>query len=141
MAPDSVPGGSDDASGIVCLGLPGWKDEACDVVQNRVRRGAGSGIVAQLVSRVHVLDNVVEETGRRGILLLSSTQSEVKGNSVSRNGLETPGRYDAIELAQAADANTISSNTIRLSPSVRQAIGIGPGCRGNQVVGNVVLPD
>jgi parallel beta-helix repeat protein len=139
MAPGTVAGG-DEASGIVCLGLPGFKDEACDVVQNTVRRCAGSGIVAQLVSRVRIHDNVVEETGRRGILLLSSTRSDVKGNEVSRNGLETPARYDAIELSQAANDNTITSNTIRLSPSVRQAIGVGPGCRGNKVDGNVVLP-
>jgi parallel beta-helix repeat protein len=130
----------DAGDGIVCLGLRGPLAEACVVADNTVRRCAGSGIVAQLVSRVRLEDNSVEDVGQRGIFLRTTSGSEVRGNSVSAVGQEAPGRYDAIELGFASSDNTIATNVIRLGAGTRQAIGICAACRGNQVTGNVVLP-
>ena len=74
---------------------------------------AGSGIVAQLVSRVSVEDNLVTEAGQRGVFLRSTLASEVRGNRVSAVGLESPGRYDAIELQASAHDNLVSENACR----------------------------
>jgi parallel beta-helix repeat protein len=114
--------------------------EACVVAGNTVRRCAGSGIVAALVSQVRLLDNTVEETGQRGIHVRSASASLVSGNHVYQVGLEAPGRYDGIELSHSANGNTITSNVCRLGGGMRQAIGVGAGCVGNQVTSNTVLP-
>jgi nitrous oxidase accessory protein NosD len=133
-------GAGEDGDGIVCRGLRSLLDDACAVTGNSVRRTAGSGLVVQLVSRVELLDNAVEEAGQRGLYLVSATQSQVRGNHVSRIGLEAPGRYDGIELARSANYNQITSNVCRLGGSMRNAIGIGAGCIGNVVASNTVLP-
>ena len=138
--PASGFGAGDDGDGIVCRGLKAMVPEACVIVGNTVRRCAGSGLVAALVSQVRLVDNIVEETGQRGIHLRSTTASLVSGNHVSRIGLEAPGRYDGIELTQSANGNTVTSNVCRLGGGMRNAIGVGPGCVGNQVVSNTVLP-
>lgn len=130
----------EDGDGIVCRGLRGLLPRACVVAQNVVRRTAGSGIAAHLVSRVEIADNRVEETGQRGILLRSATDSEVRGNEVGRAGAESRGRYDAIELAASANDNLVTQNVCRLGPETRSAVAIGPGCLRNRVFGNVSLP-
>jgi nitrous oxidase accessory protein NosD len=128
------------ADGIVCLGSDAVRQGVCIVSGNTVRRAAGSGIVAQLVSRVRLQDNTVEDVGQRGLLLTSTSDSEVTGNSVTRTGLAKPGAYDAIELATSSSRNRIASNVIRLGAGPRSAIGICPACRENEVTGNLVLP-
>lgn len=133
-------GAGEDGDGIVCRGLKAVVPSACVVRDNTVRRCAGSGLVAALVSEVRLLDNTVEEVGQRGIHLRSATASLVSGNHVSRIGLEASLRYDGIELTQSANANTITGNVCRLGGGMRNAIGVGPGCVGNQVVSNTVLP-
>jgi nitrous oxidase accessory protein NosD len=133
-------GAGESGDGIVCMGLRGLLFDACIVAQNTVRRCGGSGVLAQLVSHVHVLDNVIEEVGQQGILLRSTAESEVSGNRISESGQEAPGHYDAIELTQASSNNLIANNTCRLGTSARSPVGIAPGCRGNRVFGNVVLP-
>jgi hypothetical protein len=138
-APGAAAG--DDGDGIVCRGLRSLLAGACQVIGNTVRRSAGTGILAQLVSRVEVRDNTVEESGQRGLLLAATVASEVTGNHVSGSGGERPKRYDAIELAQSANDNLVAHNVVQLAPSTRQAIGIGPGCQGNRVFGNVVVPE
>jgi len=139
--PESEAGPGEGGDGIVCLGLKGPLADACVVTDNTVRRCAGSGIVAQLVSRVRLEDNTIEDVGQRGIFLRTTSASEVRGNSVSAAGGEAGERYDAIELAFASSDNTVAANVIRLGAGTRQAIGICAACRGNQVTGNVVLPD
>jgi nitrous oxidase accessory protein NosD len=138
--PGSGFGAGDDGDGIVCRGLKAVLPEACVVAGNSVRRCAGSGLVAALVSQVRLVDNIVEDTGQRGIHLRSVGASLVSGNHVSRIGLEAPGRYDGIELTQSANGNVVSSNVCRLGGGMRNAIGVGLGCVGNQVVSNTVLP-
>jgi nitrous oxidase accessory protein NosD len=133
-------GAGDDGDGIVCRGLKGVLEGACTVSGNTVHRVAGSGIVAQLVSRVSVEENVVSETGQRGVFLRSTLGSEVRGNRVSAVGLESPGRYDAIELQASAHDNLVSENACRPGASGRLAVGVGPGCLRNRVFGNVTLP-
>jgi parallel beta-helix repeat protein len=130
----------EDGDGIVCRGLRALVANACIVTGNIVRGVAGSGIVAQLVARVQVLDNEVSETGRRGVYLQSVVDSEVTGNRLASSGLETPGLYDAIALAQSANDNLVAQNTCRLGPATKAGIGIGLGCRDNRVFGNVVVP-
>jgi nitrous oxidase accessory protein NosD len=132
--------GVPDADGIVCLGSAAASDGACVVSGNTVRTCAGSGVVAQAVARVRLEDNLVEEVGQRGILLRSTARSDVRGNSVAGNGRERPSVYDAIELIASSSENRITANVIRLGPGTREAIGICPACRGNQVAGNTVLP-
>jgi parallel beta-helix repeat protein len=138
--PLSTLGAGEDGDGIVCRGLKSLLAEACVVTGNTVRRSAGSGIVAQLVSKVRLIDNTIEEVGQRGIHLRSATNSLVSGNHVTNIGLEAPGHYDGIELTHSANFNVIASNTCRLGGGLRNAIGIGPGCIGNQVESNTVLP-
>lgn len=133
-------GPGDAADGIVCLGSATAAQGACTVSGNTVRRCGGSGIVTQLVSRVRLADNTVEDVGRRGVLLHSTSESEVSGNSVARTGTEKPGAFDAIELVASSSGNRIAGNVIRLGPGPRSAIGICPACRGNELIGNVVLP-
>ena len=82
----------------------------------------------------------MEETGQRGIHLRNTTSSVVSGNHVWRIGLEAPGRYDGIELTFSSSGNVITSNVCRLGGGMRNAIGVGPGCVGNQVMSNTVLP-
>ncbi|HSD66315.1 MAG TPA: right-handed parallel beta-helix repeat-containing protein [Vicinamibacteria bacterium] len=134
------PGAGETSDGIVCLGSATARQDACVVTGNTVRRCGGSGIVAQLVSRVRLEDNTVEDVGQRGLLLRSASESEVRGNSVARTGVEKAGAYDAIELIVSSSDNQIAGNTIRLGSGPRSAIGICPDCRGNTVTGNVVLP-
>jgi nitrous oxidase accessory protein NosD len=138
--PRTGPGAGDDGDGIVCRGLKGVLEDACTVTGNTVRRVAGNGILAQLVSGVAVTDNVVGEAGQRGVLLRSALASEVRGNRVSDVGLESPGRYDAIELQSSAHDNLVAENAARIATSARAAVGVGPGCLRNRVFGNVTLP-
>jgi nitrous oxidase accessory protein NosD len=133
-------GKGEDGDGIVCRGLKAMVTAACVVSSNTISRTAGSGIVAALVSKVRIVDNTVEDAGQRGIHVRSTTESVVSGNHVTRIGLEAPGRYDGIELTQSANANVVTSNVCRLGGGMRNAIGIGPGCVGNQVESNTVLP-
>jgi nitrous oxidase accessory protein NosD len=134
-------GAGDDGDGIVCRGLRALLADACVVTENRVRLSAGSGIVAQLVSRVRVVDNVVEDTGQRGLHLRSALASEARGNQVARTGLELEQAYDAIELTHNANDNVVASNVCRLGAATRSGIGVDPSCRGNQLTANVVLPN
>jgi nitrous oxidase accessory protein NosD len=134
-------GAGDDGDGIVCRGLKGVLEDACTVSQNTVRRVAGSGVVAQLVARVSVTDNAVSEAGQRGVLLRSVQDGEVRGNRVSAVALESPGRYDAIELQASANDNLVTENACRLGATARNAVGVGPGCLRNRVFGNVTLSD
>lgn len=138
--PLSGAGAGDDGDGIVCRGLKGVLEGACTVSDNTVRRVAGNGILAQLVSRVTVTDNAVSEAGQRGVLLRSALGSEVRGNRLSQVGLESPGRYDAIELLSSAHDNLVADNTARVGATARSAVGVGPGCLRNRVFGNVTLP-
>ena len=130
----------EDGDGIICRGLRGLLAGACVVRQNLVRRAAGSGIAAQLVSRVEISDNRVEDAGQRGILLRSVTESEVRGNQVAGAGAETSKRYDAIELVASSNDNLVTQNVCRLGPQTRADITIGPGCMRNRVFGNVSVP-
>jgi len=136
----ATPGAAGDASGIVCLGPASKSEAACSVVGNSVGRCAGSGVVAQLVSRVRVLDNRIEEVGERALLLRATTLGEVRGNSVSASGLSRAGAFAAIELVQSSSDNVIAANTIRLGTATPRAIAICPACVRNQLSGNVVLP-
>jgi parallel beta-helix repeat protein len=95
--------------------------------------------VAQLVSRVSFVDNIVEDVGRRGIYLRGTTESEARGNSITGTGQAAPGRFDAIEVELASRNNRVVGNTISPSPAMRRPVGVGPGCTGNVVDGNVVL--
>ena len=130
----------EDGDGIVCRGLRGLLAGACVVRQNVVRRTAGSGIAAHLVSRVEIADNRIEETGQRGILLRSVTDSQVRGNDVARAGAETANRYDAVELITSSNDNLVTQNVCRLGPQTRSDITIGPGCMRNRVFGNSSVP-
>lgn len=132
-------GGGEGGDGIVCQGLHGPLDEACAVSDNTVRLCAGSGIVAQLVSRVRLVDNTVERVGQRGILLRTTSASEVRGNSVSAVGAEGDRTYDAIELTLVSTGNTIAANVVRLGEGTRRPVGVCAACPGNEVTGNVVL--
>lgn len=136
----AAAGAGDDGDGIVCRGLKGVLEDACTVSGNTVRRAAGSGIVAQLVARVSVADNVVSDSGQRGVFLRSVLASEVRGNRVEAAGLESPGRYDAIELQASAHDNLVTENACRAGAAARSAVGVGPGCLRNRVFGNVTLP-
>ena len=133
-------GAGEDGDGIVCRGLKAILPAACVVAGNTVSHCAGSGLAAFLVSGVRFVDNTVEETGQRGIHLRNTTSSVVSGNHVWRIGLEAPGRYDGIELTFSSSGNVITSNVCRLGGGMRNAIGVGPGCVGNQVMSNTVLP-
>ncbi len=84
--------------------------------------------------------NKVQGTAQRGIYLRSTTESQVTENDVAAAGGRAPAPYDAIELAFSANDNLVAENTCRLGPGTRMAVGIGPGCRGNCVLGNVVVP-
>jgi hypothetical protein len=130
----------EDGDGIVCRGISAPLAGACVVAGNIVRRCAGSGLVALLVSRVQLLDNVVDTTGQRGVHLRYASLGEVRGNVISGIGLEAPRAYDVVELAQYSDGNLVTGNVIRLGAGARAAIGVGANCRSNRVIGNVVLP-
>lgn len=130
----------EDGDGIVCRGLRGLVPEACIVKGNVIQDVAGSGIVAQLVARVQILDNEVSGAGRRGVYLQSVTDSEVTGNRLSGCGLEAPDLYDTIDLALSSNDNLVAQNTCRLGAGTKDGVVIGPGCRGNRVFGNVVVP-
>jgi nitrous oxidase accessory protein NosD len=134
-------GAGESGDGIVCMGLrPPLLQNPCVVAQNTIRGHPGSGIVARLVTQIELLDNIIDEVGERGILLIATTASEVRGNQVSRVGLEAPGTYDAIELSEASADNRVVNNTCTLGPGARQAVMIDPGCPGNTLDGNVVVP-
>jgi parallel beta-helix repeat protein len=141
VGPGPVPpdGTAESRDGIVCLGLRGVLADACTVAGNTVRGWPGSGVVAQLVSRVQVLDNVIEGVGRRGVYLRGTTESEARGNSISGIGQGAPGQFDAIEVELSSRNNRVVGNTIGRSPAMRRPIGVGPGCTGNVIDGNVVV--
>jgi parallel beta-helix repeat protein len=125
--------------GIVCLGLRGVLPDACVVDGNTIRNWPGSGLVAQLVSRVTLVDNTIEGVGGRGVYLRGTTESEARGNKISGIGQGAPGRFAAIEVELSSRNNRVVGNTIGRSPDMRKPIGVGSGCTGNVVDGNVVL--
>jgi len=127
--------------GISCLGanVPAL---GCAVIANTVRLSGGSGIVVRLVNQARVVDNTIEDSGNRAILMFTTVSSEVRGNKIWRAALEPPpGRYDAIELVVASHNNFVLMNTLHLSAGLRKPIGVGPDCLTNQLVNNTVLPD
>jgi nitrous oxidase accessory protein NosD len=136
--PQATAGAGEDGDGIVCRGSTAPLSAPCIVSNNRVRSCAGSGIVGLLATGLQIVDNVVEETGQRGLYLRAVTTSVVRRNQVSGSGREVPGRYDGIELAFASNDNLIHVNLVWLAPGMRNGIGIGPGCTGNRLVANVV---
>lgn len=137
--PEGAAGASADANGIVCLGPSSSAESACTVTGNTVRRCAGSGVVAQEVSRVSFRDNTIEEVGQRAVLLRGAHNSRVEGNKTSATGRLGP-EYPAIELSQSSSDNVIATNVIHMGTASREAIAICPACRRNEVNGNVVLP-
>jgi hypothetical protein len=141
IGPGSLPpeGGADSQDGIVCLGLRGVLNDACVVAGNTVQGWPGSGLVAQLVSRVQFLDNTIEDVGRWGIHLRGTAESLARGNSISGIGQGTPGRFDAIRVELSSRNNRVIGNTIVRSPTMREPVGVGMGCTGNVVDDNVVL--
>lgn len=134
-----VPERADESAGITCLGLAG-SGAGCVVAGNTVRNTAGSGIVSQSVRESKIFDNVIEAAGLSGILLRSTSSSEIRGNTVSGTGVLRPRAHDGIELVTNSNNNVVISNTIRNTTNMRQPIGIGPGCVGNQVVQNIIQP-
>jgi nitrous oxidase accessory protein NosD len=138
-APPFTPGESTDGDGIVCRGLKSLLADACVIEGNTVRRVVGSGIVTQLVSRVRIVGNTVEETGQRSIHLLSTLRSEVRDNRVATHSGEAPGRIPAIELANSSNENLIANNVIRGSLEKQNPVAVGAGCRDNEIYGNVTV--
>jgi hypothetical protein len=139
-APPFVVGEGQDGDGIVCRGLKSLLADACVVQGNTIRRVVGSGIVTQLVSRVRIVDNTIEETGQRNIHLLSTTKSEVRDNHVATPGRETLGGYASIELANSSNENLVANNVIRSGGEKQNPVAIGAGCRDNEIYGNVTVP-
>ena len=137
--PVPADGVAESRDGIVCLGLKGVLANACVVAGNTVRDWPGSGLVAQLVSRVQLLDNTIEDVGRRGIHLRGASDSEARGNSIARIGQGGPGQFDGIEIELSSHNNRVVGNTVHKSPAMRAPIRVGPGCLGNLVEGNFVL--
>src|SRR5262249_39389724 len=71
-APSAMAQGRD---GIACLG----KDDVvagCTIVANTVRSSGGAGVVVRQVTRAHVVDNTIEDSGNRAILVLATSASE-----------------------------------------------------------------
>jgi parallel beta-helix repeat protein len=132
-------GQGEDGDGIVCRGQDTPIPNACVVSANIVRKCAGAGIVALLVSNVRVVGNVVEDTGQAGLSLAHTSGSEARGNTISRIGQEAPREYDVVEVKQSSNDNLIVANVLRLGASARNAIGIGADCENNQVIENVVV--
>jgi parallel beta-helix repeat protein len=118
--------------------VKGILQDACTVANNTVRQVA-TGILGVSVSNMQVLDNTLEDVGQSAILLRIASNGTIKGNTITRSGLQEAGRYDAIWLENASRNNLITSNTIHQG-TLRSPVGLGPGCTGNQVLDNVVLP-
>jgi parallel beta-helix repeat protein len=136
--PTSSLGADAGGDGITCQGIKGILPDACTVANNTVRQVA-SGIVGASVSNMQVVDNTLEDVGQSAILLRIASNGTVKGNTITRSGLQEAGRYDAIWLENASSNNLVTGNTIHQG-SLRSPVGVGPGCSGNQVLDNVVLP-
>jgi nitrous oxidase accessory protein NosD len=136
--PTSSLGADAGGDGITCQGVKGVLQDACTVANNTVRQVA-TGIAGVMVSNMQVLDNTLEDIGQRAISLRSGLNGVIKGNTITRSGLQEAGRYDAIWLEAASNNNLITGNTIHQG-GLRSPVGVGPGCTGNQVLDNVVLP-
>jgi parallel beta-helix repeat protein len=128
-------GSGSDGDGIVCRSLSAPDDEPCVLSMNTVSRAAGSGIQVAVLAKALVAGNVVKTTGQRGILLWSSSASTVRDNTVSAAGLEAPGTYYVIQLAQNSDNNVVTRNLIGVG-TAKGSIGIEPDCGGNSVYSN-----
>jgi polygalacturonase len=138
--PAASPAEAVGGDGIVCQSLAGARADACVVANNTVRRVAANGVVAQATANVQVLDNVIEDPGQRGILLRGSSKGLVRGNTLAGGGAGEPGRYDAVGLEEGSNDNVVTGNTIHMTGRLRSPVGVAPGCTGNQVTNNVVLP-
>jgi nitrous oxidase accessory protein NosD len=125
---------------ITCRGLKGILANACVIANNTVRGCPGSAVVVELVSHVQLLENTVETAGFSGVLLRSVSDSEARGNEISGSGGGSPGHYDGIELVQSSNNNVVRTNVIHKSNAMRNPVGVGPGCVGNQLIDNVVKP-
>src|SRR5262249_39402715 len=136
--PTSSLGADLGGEGIVCQGIKGILQDACTVANNTIRQVA-TGILGVTVSNVQILDNTLEDVGQSAILLRTVSNGTVKGNTITRSGLQESGRYDAIWLENSSSNNLITGNTIHQG-TLRSPVGVGPGCNGNQVIDNVVLP-
>jgi parallel beta-helix repeat protein len=125
--------------GIACLGTDRMLAGACVVANNVVRRPSANGIVAWLVSNVQVLNNTIQDAGHRSIHLRSTATSEIRANTISGSGQESPpARYDAIELEEGSYLNKVTSNVIYFSGGMRGPISVGADCKGNQLLANEV---
>lgn len=133
-----IAGAGEDASGIVCLGYNGVTRDACTITGNTVRRASSSGITAHDVASIVIADNVLEDSGHRGVYLRGSSENDVRNNTVRGSGVAAPMQTDAIEVALGSHRNVVSLNTIYASSTMRTPIGVGPGCSGNDVRQNTV---
>lgn len=133
-----IAGAGDEANGITCLGYNGVSTGSCVVASNTVRRASSNGIMAQDVNSVRILNNVVEDSGLRGIYLRRSSSNDVSGNAVRRSGYAEPGQNDGIEMAFDANNNVVAQNAIHANTAMRTPIGVGPGCDGNEIRQNTV---
>jgi parallel beta-helix repeat protein len=138
-APGSLPAGSADANGIVCLGPTPGTDPACVIVSNSVHGSPASSIVVQQVSLFRLQDNTIEQSGQRGLLLSAASRGEARGNSILTSGLQGAA-YAAIELAQSSSDNVVANNVIRFGSGSRLGIQVCPACRRNEITGNQELP-
>jgi nitrous oxidase accessory protein NosD len=138
--PRAGVGAGNDGDGILCRSVDAPAASVCVVSGNTVRSCAGVGILTLLVSAGVVADNVVDTTGQRGLNFRYTSSTDVRSNTISRAGLEDPGRYFAVELSHNSDGNRVTGNYISLGTAARAGIGVQADCNGNSVYGNVIGP-
>jgi parallel beta-helix repeat protein len=115
-------GAGADGDGITCGAAAGPAVSQCVVTGNVVSRSAGNGIRVLRSAYTIVADNVVTESGQQGISLQAVSDSQVRGNTVSRSSLESARSYDDIQIGAGSQRNVVAFNQCPYGGSPRSSI-------------------
>ncbi|HEX6738445.1 MAG TPA: right-handed parallel beta-helix repeat-containing protein [Vicinamibacteria bacterium] len=132
-------GSGADGDGITCGAAAGPPITQCTVSGNVVSGSAGIGIRLRQGAYLIAANNVVSDSGQSGIALLAVSDSQVRGNTVSRSSLESAGAHDDIQLGAASQRNVVSFNQCRSAGSARASVYVAATSAFNLVAENSLL--
>jgi parallel beta-helix repeat protein len=132
-------GSGADGDGITCGPAAGPPVTQCTVSGNVVSLSAGAGIRLRQGAYMIAANNVVSDSGQSGISLLAVSDSQVRGNTVSRSSLEAPRSHDDIQIGAASQRNVVSLNQCRSAGSARASLYVAATSGFNLVAENSLL--
>ena len=115
-------GAGDDGDGITCSAPVGSLVSQCVISGNSIKGSAGCGIRVARGSYMIVSNNVITESGQKGISIQAVDDSQFRGNTISRSSLESVRGHDDIQVGAGARRNLVTLNQCRFGGSARASI-------------------